>query len=195
MSEVSTDSTDAAKLRAAGVEVTLRGGKRYPLRLDFEGLYIIEEEFAGGLDDLVGHLSPETLKKAVAAAEEAHAAAVKRWGSDSERARAADKDLAEARARLAEKTGWKRGRIRAIGTAMEAALVHTGMTREEIRDLLEFKQIVVYLDALIDAFNQAMPEGPVTSPLARRNGAGSPGGASTTSRRSGSAARTRPSGV
>jgi hypothetical protein len=147
--------SEATKLRALGVEVTLADGKRYPLRFDFEALYIIEEEFTDGLDELVARLSPKDPKK----------------------------------------QGWTPGRVKAIGTAMEAALIHTGMSRVKIRKLLEFKQIIIYLEALIDAFNQAMPEVDESArPKAAGSAADSPGNSSTTSAPSDTGARTRRSG-
>jgi hypothetical protein len=53
--------------------------------------------------------------------------------------------------------GWKNRRVTAIGNLMAATLSHTKMKREQVLDLLDFKQIVTYLTALSEAFAQAMP--------------------------------------
>ena len=96
---------------------------------------------------------------------------------------------------FAQRLADNKQRLRTVRAGMVAALAHTGMSRPEIVAKLEYNKVRLYLEAMTEAFIQALPEpDPNESPKAPGSPNGSPGDAITTSPRSPSGAAIASSG-
>lgn len=84
--------------------------------------------------------------------------------------------------------------LNTVITTMRVGLARSnGLRPDEIEDLVDLKHLALYLDAITEAFNQAMPD--ASEDEAPVSGKGSPGVASTRSRSSSTGARMTSSGT
>lgn len=95
---------------------------------------------------------------------------------------------------FAQRLSDNKQRLRTVRAGMVAALAHTGMTRAEIVSKLEYNHAGRYLNAMTEAFIQALPEPEPSDSPNSRGSSDSPGDATTTSPPSSSGAPIASSG-
>ncbi len=170
--------SEAERLRAKGVTVTLKDGTTAPLIYDFEAIAAIERDY-----DSLEDFSEEMRGNCVADCADTVDSLCP---IDHRHGKACPQ-----RPHLHRKG---RKQLTAVRNGVIATLSHTGRPAGELASLLDVRQLVPYLNALTEAFREAMPDG-TADPNAGRSPGGSPGNGSITSPRSGSVARTRRSGA